>query len=114
MLADAGEKGAPRAELRGADTDAGAVANLVHLIEQIDDVETEFDALVDTCLELPRDHVEIERKPYRRSSFGARLRRRGFAARPVSSTGTSAAPAGGLLSRTAGTIGRNADERMLP
>src|SRR6202012_3729023 len=37
------EEAAPRAELRRADTDAGAVADLIFLIEQIDHVEAQLD-----------------------------------------------------------------------
>src|SRR5579859_7974455 len=43
-LRDAAEEAAPRAELRRADTDAGAVADLIFLVEQIDHIEAQLDA----------------------------------------------------------------------
>ena len=40
LLRQAGEEAAPGTELRGEDADAGAVADLIDLVEEIDHVET--------------------------------------------------------------------------
>src|SRR5260370_25791439 len=45
-LGQAGEEGAARAELRIADADTGAVADLVDLVEQVENVEAQLEALV--------------------------------------------------------------------
>src|SRR5260370_27393449 len=45
-LGQAGEEGAARAELRIADAEPGAVADLVDLVEQVENVEAQLEALV--------------------------------------------------------------------
>ena len=47
-LRQPGEESAARAELRGADADPGAVADLVDLVEQVDDVEAQLEPLVES------------------------------------------------------------------
>src|ERR1700731_4735720 len=50
-LGQAGEEGAARAELRVADTDAGSVADLVDLVEQVVNVEAQLEPFVEARLD---------------------------------------------------------------
>ena len=49
-LRQTGEKGAARAELRVAHANSGAVADLIDLIEQVEDVEPQLETLIDPSL----------------------------------------------------------------
>ena len=55
LLVQGQQEGAAHAELRGADADPGAVADLVPLIKQIDDVEAQFETLEDPGIDLLQD-----------------------------------------------------------
>lgn len=57
-LGQAGEEGAPQTELRVANPDPGAVADLVDLVEHVEEVETQLEALVQSGLDR-LNHAEI-------------------------------------------------------
>src|SRR5271169_6137505 len=70
-LGQAGEDGAARAELRRKDAQPGAAANLVDLVEQVDDVKAQFQPLVDPGVDRLNDaeiHLLVagQRSPVRR------------------------------------------------
>src|ERR1700739_1801860 len=50
-LRQPGEEGAARAELRSKDAEPGTAANLIDLVEQVDDVKAELQPLVDAGID---------------------------------------------------------------
>src|SRR3954470_14199202 len=54
-LRQSGKNGPPRAELRRSDPDPGTVADLVFLVEQIDHVEAQLEALEQAGIHLLQD-----------------------------------------------------------
>src|SRR5665213_1297563 len=60
MLRQPGEDSPPRTELRRADADAGAVADFVHLIEQIEHVEPHLRSRPSPDVDLLHDaHIDL-------------------------------------------------------
>ena len=58
-LGQPGEEGAAGTELRVADTHPGAVADLIDLIEQVEDVEAQLHSLIEAGIDR-LNHAEID------------------------------------------------------